>query len=427
MKKYLIITIFLSILIFAPKAKALLLDQQIFNDTNLGSHLAYRQYIRIGTTGSLGKITITNTGSNITTFFVEDNTASTTITSTSISTDSQGNTIAFFNNQELDSTHQYYFEFYPTTIFDHVNPLGTSNNAPFNNSCFTSDTQSLTDITFSNCGTTSAVYYTINDGSQINFAYPPQALSATYPLISDFLNWKINIGNITTTTPLTLVISTSLGQDTIDLSPFTDRISTGQNFSITVPKTYPLNQGATVNLPYVATAKLYKTGTSIPVNFTNTYFTIEQSATSSLPFYDTYGRGSSTYPSLFDISSGNNGSYPLVGALPNTDSLRNAFQNKAPFVYFYQIYDLVQGMDNKSSSTPFQTVTFVIPTSTATSTMVFSKSIQLPLISQAEIFTILPQSTWNIIKQLWGALIVVGMFYYIFKRWTTMWHSTPGT
>lgn len=138
--------------------------------------------------------------------------------------------------------------------------------------------------------------------------------------------------------------------------------------------------------------------------------------------FDLYGNDNSIYgntPSGLDITQ---------------NDFLSMVSNKFPFAYMLQIYNIFNGLSNEqhaASLTPV-TLTMFLPNGnhiSATSTQNGGNALTaLPVtvISQDEMYKIMPKSTWDELKLLEGAAIIIGTAFYFFHRIKNWKHGGGG-
>lgn len=128
--------------------------------------------------------------------------------------------------------------------------------------------------------------------------------------------------------------------------------------------------------------------------------------------FDLYGDDSSIYTNS------------PTGSNLNTNAFLQMLQNKFLFAYAMQIYNIFSGLaneNNNASLTPIALTMYLPNGSTVTPTSTLNggaalTGVSLPIISQEEIFKILPKPTWDLIKELEGAGMIIGTAWLIWGR-----------
>lgn len=102
-------------------------------------------------------------------------------------------------------------------------------------------------------------------------------------------------------------------------------------------------------------------------------------------------------------------------------AFRQAFGNKLPFYYLYQLADIINSYTaTTSATTSYDTINLTIPktifinTTTGKTTEIFPTTSTVALVDQNTMFTILPPSAWNIIKNFISVGFVI---FTLFGSW----------
>lgn len=101
------------------------------------------------------------------------------------------------------------------------------------------------------------------------------------------------------------------------------------------------------------------------------------------------------------------------------NKFRTIFQKKFPFEYAFQMYDIYDYLQTASTTASFTELSLTMPAiaqlKNATTTFKF--------FSKVEMFKLLPESTWNVLKTLQGAGLVFLTFMYFFHRIKSFRHG----
>lgn len=100
------------------------------------------------------------------------------------------------------------------------------------------------------------------------------------------------------------------------------------------------------------------------------------------------------------------------------DRYRQLLQKKFPFEYFYQVSDIIDIISEESTNATFTTLSLTasIPTGINASYTPSFATVSMPFFDKAEIFKVLPESSWTLISQIQSAGLIIGTVWYVFGR-----------
>jgi hypothetical protein len=190
--------------------------------------------------------------------------------------------------------------------------------------------------------------------------------------ISDFTLWQVQLANVPpTTTPMTLTVSTILGSNSINI-PANSTSST--YFTIyTIPKNYSLPSGSTTTpINYSATATLTYNNSGAVVGSDTTYFNLALGAPAIVPW------ANGTYTGLETgcgyLCTDQNLIQQNLNQQFANDQIRGQLGNTFPFSYFYQISDIISGLQTSATTSTSTEIdlSFNFGRNTTTTVAVFS-------------------------------------------------------
>lgn len=102
------------------------------------------------------------------------------------------------------------------------------------------------------------------------------------------------------------------------------------------------------------------------------------------------------------------------------DPVKKAFGCKIPFVYIYQMADIFSSLAATTTDATFTELSLTFPAITVLKNATFT----IPFFSKTEILQILPQTTWDFMKALEGAGVVIAFGFLFFHRISGFWHPS---
>lgn len=103
----------------------------------------------------------------------------------------------------------------------------------------------------------------------------------------------------------------------------------------------------------------------------------------------------------------------------NETEFEHILKNKMPFVYFYQMRDVVEALTATTTTGTLDDMSIVVPSNAfgginTTTLTVFDSDI---------FFSMAPQSVWNILRASLTAFMWIGLAFYFYSRLKGLWHG----
>lgn len=102
-----------------------------------------------------------------------------------------------------------------------------------------------------------------------------------------------------------------------------------------------------------------------------------------------------------------------------TDKYRKIFQKKFPFEYVYQMVDLVDVLSSTTTSATFTELSLTFPAIQQLNNATTS----IPFFSKTEMLKILPMGTWDFVRTIEGAFVILMTGFYFLNRIKSFQHG----